>query len=166
MDSIIINASDFGKRELTHFPEAPYGKNLYFFFRQELEIPAICTGNVENDISAYADLKKTTLRHLIPNKRSYYDYIVQKHYKTLAEWAEANGRTVDDILYGVNHIHFDQNREQAYMPLKELLHMIAPNWVDAPQPDADADRFVLIRTKLDNMQALLNEMYAIIQKMN
>lgn len=129
MDNIIHRAAKGGFEHCLVDIENVSAGRYYFFFRQELDVPGIASGDVAKDIAAYADLKRTTIRHAIPNKRKIFDYVVGKHYPTLRDWATANGRSVDDIIYGVNHVHFGQYHQRAWIDLNDLLTTLQPKWV-------------------------------------
>ena len=129
MDKIIQSAAKkYGEKELIHFTlDKPidnyYYRNQYFFFRQENETGY---GNVDRYSKLYEELKSTTIRHLIPNKGSYYDYVVGKHYNTLREWATENKKSLEDICYGVSKLSNDWTY---YLPLDEMLRTLNPKWV-------------------------------------
>jgi hypothetical protein len=114
MDSVIHNAIKSGVNP-HHLVNVRGSKDFrtryYFFFEQEKASPTLDGG--------------VSMHHAIPNKGMIFDYIVGQDYKTLKEWAEANRRTVDDILYGVN----DGCRAVTVYDVLDALH---PNWRNIP----------------------------------
>jgi hypothetical protein len=116
MNSIILNtASNFGNvvdhddiAKINNTPLWSYEQDnwmhtqndYYFFFDSELNIPST------SDRKIYLQLKETQLRHCIPYKGKFFDYIVKKEYATLEEWAADNRKTTHDICYGRADIHF------------------------------------------------------------
>ena len=132
----IIADSDFAK--LVKLPEDLQSPTPdctyhppYFFFASELSVPAVPYPRNEENIATYAELKKTQIRHCIPNRKNYVDYVSGKTYNTLEEWAVDNGKTLADVLYGINYVHFiDQQWAYGpvvyYMPLDTLVEHIMP----------------------------------------
>lgn len=129
MDSIIrknahgdslVHPSDFAK--LVRTPMRMAYTKLYFFFASELEL------NPTNDPVVYSQMKKDSIRHLIPYKGRYFDYTVHKEYNTLEEWAADNGKTTSDVLYGVNRIYNSSEPIRAYITLIQLLQFLDPNY--------------------------------------
>lgn len=101
---------------------------LYFFFKSELDL-------AENDY----DCK----RHLTLYRKGFYDYIAKKQYNSLSEWAFDNGKTLNDILYGVNRDVFEYSHAtgkhgmacyRAYVPLVSLLKYLDPSYSGEPVP--------------------------------
>lgn len=129
MDDIIHSASYGTETRLIDIDDDSSRIKYYFFFRQELDTAPIASGDVEKDLRDYQELKRTVLRHAIPNKGKMFDYIVGKHYKTLRDWAIANNRSLEDIVYGVNHIHFMQDRTVSWITLDDLLYRLCPDWI-------------------------------------
>jgi hypothetical protein len=133
----IIADSDFAK--LVKLPEdlqAPTPDCTYhppyFFFASELSVPAVPYPRNAENIATYAELKKTQIRHCIPNRKNYVDYVSGKKYNTLEEWAVDNGKTLADVLYGINYVHFiDHQRAYGsvvyHMPLDVLVDHIMPH---------------------------------------
>lgn len=146
------------------------GKSPYFFFKSELDVPRVLGGKVSENVAKYAELKKTSIRHLIPHKKGYFDYIVRKEYPTLEEWATQNGKTVNDICYGRLDVHFLEEfykpehaywyePRMAYITLNQLLKSIDSSW----DPVQTVDIAVLeepidpaIQTTLDRVNALMD----------
>ena len=125
----IIADSDFAKLANVPWPDGS-DYSPYFFFASELSVPAIPHPRNEENLAQYAELKKTQIRHCIPNRKNYVDYVAGKEYDTLEEWAVDNGKTLEDVLYGINHVHFvnppwDQSVVY-YMPLETLVEHIMP----------------------------------------
>lgn len=111
MDKIIHTAAKkYDARQLIDLGQT--SDKLYFFFRQELTEPGL------------------PRRHAIPNKSRIYDYIEDKYHNTLADWAEANGRSTEDILYGADRESFKES-----ITLDALLRYLNPAWRDAPTAD-------------------------------
>jgi len=103
----------------------------YFFFASELSVPAVPYPRNAENIATYAELKKTQIRHCIPNRKNYVDYVSGKEYNTLEEWAADNGKTLADVLYGINYVHFIDHQWAYgpvvyYMPLDVLVDHIMP----------------------------------------
>lgn len=93
MDQIIMNAF------------AKYGRSLgttisspYFFLKRELDL------NIPTTPKEYQDMKDTTIRHLTISGNRYYDYIVDKYYDTLKEWANENDSKLNDVMFGMNRL--------------------------------------------------------------
>jgi len=106
MDSIIHNRASKSSVIMTADEINQYtGANTtnwqkpYFFFRTEMDVAD--SPNWEE----FNKLKTDTIRHMIPYKGKYFDYIVHQEYDTLLDWAVDNGKTLDDIVYGVNFVH-------------------------------------------------------------
>ena len=140
MDSIILSRSrKYGRNivadsdfaNLVNLPlDATINRSPYFFFVSEISVPAVPYPRNEESLAQYAELKKTQIRHCIPNRKNYVDYVAGKEYNTLHEWALDNGKTLDDIVYGINDVHFinfdwDHSRVY-YMPLDTLVDHIMP----------------------------------------
>ena len=139
MDKIIHTAAKkYDARHLIDLGQT--SDKLYFFFRQELTDPGL------------------PLRHAIPNKGRIYDYIEDKYYNTLADWAQANGRSTSDILYGANRMYFKES-----ITLDALLRYLNPVWRDEPQvPTPDMVRREQMELALGYIQqaaAVLSRMY-------
>jgi len=98
-------------------------KKMYFFFVQEINLPL-----VERHTKKYDEQKKLFIRHLIPHKGKFYDYVVGKHYNTLQEWAKDNKRTINDIRYGVNDLGCNVNNVEGYtsVSLQALMKYLHP----------------------------------------
>ena len=136
MDKIIHTAAKkYDPRQLIDLGQT--SDKLYFFFRQELTEPG------------------TPLRHAIPNNGRIYDYIVDKYHNTLADWAEANGRSTSDILYGANRMYFKES-----VTLDALLRYLNPAWRDAPTADmVRREQMELALSYIQQAAALLSRMY-------
>ena len=147
----------------------------YFFFRQELGVRGVMSGDVLKDQRDYAKLKRDVLRHAILYKGKIYDYIVDKHYNTLSEWAEANGKTLNDIVYGVNHIHFGQDNHMEFCSLKDMMEQLAPGWKFPPENTQTAtiretdEHEKVIKSMLDAIkiaETQLNHLKTLVKKFN
>jgi len=85
----------------------------YFFLTRELKI---LTGD------QYADaIKRGHVRHCIPYKGKYYDYIAKKEFNTLIEWVKnvSQDETLYSVVYGTNHRH--RGGKTQYIRLEDLL---------------------------------------------
>jgi hypothetical protein len=108
----IIADSDFANLVNPNKPnEYIQADSPYFFFASELSLAGVPHPRNEENLAAYNELKKTQIRHCIPNRNNYVDYVAGKTYNTLEEWAVDNGKTLADVLYGINDIHFHSNRD-------------------------------------------------------
>ena len=144
MDTIIQKAAKTsGDRQLIDLSNGRRSENYYFFFKQEL------TNN------------QNPRRHMIPNKKKYFDYIEGKHYNTLEKWAQANGRTLDDIVYGEH-----RDTSQVWIGLDRLLSNLDSNWkwpeqVNPPAKTHDdivksiEDRLDIINSCMEQIKQLL-----------
>jgi hypothetical protein len=131
----------------------------YFFFKQELEQPPVV------DHVDYSALKHSSIRHLIPHKGRYYDYVVDREYKSLSEWANANGQSLDNICYGVvkKHRAHSYNPIVFWVTLLDLVNYLDPNYTAPPKiviPDKNellaefddiVQRMNRLRSKIENM---------------
>ena len=96
-------------------------QNKYFFFNSE---------TIDSD--------PTTRRHCIPRRRKFVDYIAKKEYSTLEEWAEDNGKTLDDICYGrLGPIPYDHGRQFPSTTLEKLIKFLNPSKWENRKPDTD-----------------------------
>jgi hypothetical protein len=128
----------------------------YFFFASELSVPAVPYPRNEENIATYAELKKTQIRHCIPNRKNYVDYVAGKEYNTLEEWAVDNGKTLSDILYGINYVHFI-DQQWAYGPV--VYHMPLDTLVEhiMPQKKADPAMVIIDRERMTRLIGLMEE---------
>lgn len=147
--------------------------NPYFFFKSELDIPRIVGRKTADTYAKYVELKKESIRHLIPYKKGYFDYTTQKEYTTLGEWAADNGKTVDDICYGRLDVHFIPEiitKADAYwfrptinyITLNQLLKTIDPNWDTIQTVDIE----VLEEAITPERQATVDRVNAILEQIN
>jgi hypothetical protein len=169
MDGIIHNAIRKGHwdHRLIDLLSTPPGQKLYFFFRQELQVAPVRSGDMQKDWSEFEKLKKTTLRHAVPNKGMIFDYIEGKHYDTLKDWAVANGKSLEDIVYGVNHIHILQNDLIVYCSLHYLLCKLDPSWLRQSDKKPDHDETVkLIKQSLKDAQTLITRAFTLMETLN
>ena len=125
----------------------------YFFFRTELDLP------VEPNWTEYNRLKAEHIRHMIPYKGKYFDYITHREYNTLNDWAVDNGKTVDDIVYGVNFVHrtFDACRQIGFVTLETLIRHLEPTFQLTKNQE-------LIATIQRDLKAVINNLEAIAMK--
>ena len=147
--SNVIDPVDFAKLTETHMRMA--FTKLYFFFNRELTV------NNTNDPVVYNQLKNDFIRHLIPYKGRYFDYIVNKEYKTLREWADDNGEDVGNICYGVNRVFNFTEPVRVYVRLHQLLEFLDPNYKDEKQNLLAQFDYLLrkmndLRAKIENIQ--------------
>jgi len=126
--------------------------DAYFFLDSELEIGL-------NPIN-YRDHKANgRMRHCKIDYSGYYDYIVNKSFKTLADWAADCGSDVSHIRYGINRVYRPHGMHVS-VSLQRLLEYIGPVY-DAvvaqkvlPEQISDSQIVDLLRMKnlsLDNV---------------
>lgn len=168
MDSIIrknargdslIHYSDFEKLTKTVGKWYDFHK-LYFFFDSELKLKEI------RDPVVYAQVKKDSIRHLIPYKGHYFDYITHKEYNTLREWAEDNGKNVSNIVYGVNRIHLKHSWDTsltAHITLGALIKFLDPKYQSEPVVEVGDKEKLLVQ--FDFMMKQMNELRTKIEKL-
>jgi hypothetical protein len=108
-------------------PKLEKKRNFYFFFTQENELKHA------SEIQPQ-DLKKENVRHMSTYKGKYYDYIAGKDYDTLEKWATDNGRSVDDIRYGVSYVS-TYGEYTVSITLPELLEMLNPSFAEKMKED-------------------------------
>ena len=125
----------------------------YFFFRTELDLP------VAPNWTEYNRLKAEHIRHMIPYKGKYFDYVTHREYDTLNDWAVDNGKTVDDIVYGVNFVHrtFDACRQVGFVTLETLIRHLDPTFQLTKNQE-------LIATIQRDLKAVINSLEAIAMK--
>lgn len=113
-----LNATGLWHEQEDHWSLKDSG--YYFFFDSELEILST------SDRKIYSRLKETQLRHCIPYKGKFFDYIVKKEYATLEEWAADNGKDVGNIYYGRADIHFRTSNpaHTEWWRKKEFIHYV------------------------------------------
>jgi hypothetical protein len=117
--------------------------NPYFFLKREL--------TVTNQEEYYRAKRLNNIRHCKPYRGKWLDYVVQREFTTLKEWANDAGFTVDDILYGVNRVHMKDIKPPKYVSLQHLLNYLGyvpPVSVDIPEYNG-LDRFVDILKELN-----------------
>jgi len=153
----IIADSDFAK--LTNAPwQDGTDHSPYFFFASELSVPVVPYPRTQDRVEAYAELKKTQIRHCIPNRKNYVDYVAGKEYNTLEEWAVDNGKTLSDILYGINHVHFINppwdHSCVYYMPLDVLVDHLMPH---KKVVNADPAMIIIDRERMTRLIGLMEE---------
>ena len=97
---------------------------LYFFFKTEMAMPVPTTETEHNE------LMEEYIRHMIPYKGKYFDYITHREYDTLLDWAVDNGKTLDDIVYGVNFVHRVTigHEQRGFVSLDTLIKHLEPNF--------------------------------------
>lgn len=136
-----------------------YHNRLYFFFNSELALK-------KDD--------KTSMRHLTRYNNGFYDYIAKKEYKSLSEWAADNGKTLNDILYGLNRDTncYDCNlsgyvitRIMSYISLVKLLQYLDPSYIGEPVTEVKAIKkgvsvfeFNGLLTQLDAIRSTVESM--------
>lgn len=125
----------------------------YFFFRTEIELPDVVTWE------EYNQLKLDHIRHMIPYKGRYFDYVTHREYDTLDDWAADNGRTVDDIVYGVNFVHRTMNasKQRAFVSLDTLIKHLDPNFHTSKNQE-------LIYTIQRDLKSVIENLEAIAKK--
>ena len=101
-------------------------KRPYFFFKDEV---------TSDDV--------TTFRHLTLYRKGFYDYLGKKEYNTMSEWAADNGKTLNDIVYGINRREKDYMdvvvHVTDYVPLAVLLKFLDSTYVENPTPTVSID---------------------------
>lgn len=128
MDKIIQNAAKkYNPNMIVETDELQHHQKAYFFFRQEAELYPTHTSTGEYARYDY-DAVKHTLRHAIPNKGGYFDYIEKKHYDTLQDWATANGRNLQDIVYGVNHAFDLYHPFASWISIETFMRSLDREW--------------------------------------
>lgn len=85
--------------------------NLYFFLSRELTV----TNKAEYTVAK----SENRIRHCIPYKGRYFDYIVKKEFATLHEWAADCGSNIRHVKFGSNRVHTGSLPD--YISLRELL---------------------------------------------
>ena len=139
MDAIIHNAIKNGTRA-DRLIEIHENTKQYFFFKQEA---------FRRDAKGVVSMS-----HVVPNKGLMYDFIAGKHYKTLREWADANGRTLDDIWYG-----FNNHTGRIYVSLYHLLSFLNGTSMEeyvayTQPPQVDTGRNNIANSIRDAMQVI------------
>ena len=146
IDRIVQSAAKkYNPKRMVDVPETY--NNLYFFFRHETEL-----GSPKH--------------HAIPNKNKIFDYIDGVYYDTLDQWAVANGRTLNDIMYGVA----SQNGTTTWITIESFARSINPNfvWSDAKEESDDnrlkiyADinsNLLVARNYLNHVEYLMKKLY-------
>ena len=125
----------------------------YFFFRTELDLP------VATNWTDYNQLKAEHIRHMIPYKGKYFDYVTHREYDTLNDWAVDNGKTVNDIVYGVNFVHRVNcgYEQRGFVTLETLIRHLEPNFQLTKNQE-------LIATIQRDLKAVINSLEAIAMK--
>lgn len=125
----------------------------YFFFERELSILA------ETDEKHYQDVKTHSIRHLVPYKGRYFDYITHKEYDSLSQWASANGEALDNILYGVvkKHRAHASKPVVVYVRLDKLIQYLDPDYNIKPTIEIP---------EVPSMEALLAEFDDALQQLS
>lgn len=128
----------------------------YFFFRTELDLP------VAPNWTEYNQLKAEHIRHMIPYKGKYFDYVTHREYDTLNDWAVDNGKTLDDIVYGVNFVHrvmfvsgVNRGREQrGFVTLETLLKHLEPTFQFNNNQELIATIQRDLKSVIENLEAI------------
>jgi hypothetical protein len=132
MNAYILNRASKHSGDLIHYddiaklndPSRVWKKlfvehDKYFFFNSET-----------------MDSDPTTRRHCIPRRKKFLDYIAKKEYLTLQEWAEDNGKTLDDICYGrLGAIPYDDDKQFPSTTLEKLIKFLNPSKWENKKPD-------------------------------
>ena len=105
-------------------------------------------------------MKRLFIRHLIPNKGKFYDYVVGKHYNTLQEWAKDNKQSIHDIRYGINDLGCDVNNIEGYrsVSLSGLMKYLHP-MCELPTEEDE-----IVEVKNNKLVAELNASLSTIEK--
>lgn len=150
MDSIIHNRASKSSVVMTANEINQYtGTNAinwekpYFFFRSEMDVPD------SPDWEEYNKLKTDTIRHMIPYKGKYFDYVTHREYDTLNDWAHDNSKTLNDIVYGVNFVHNVGygSKQRAFVSLETLIKHLDPGF----QFNVKNAEFAKIQTELETI---------------
>ena len=122
----------------------------YFFFRTEIELPDVVTW------AEYNQLKLDHIRHMIPYKGRYFDYITHREYDTLGDWAADNGKTTDDIVYGVNFVHrtIDASKQRAFVSLDTLINHLDPDFHMTNNRELIATIQRDLKSVIENLEAI------------
>jgi hypothetical protein len=161
MDSIIHNRASKSSvimtaDEINQYigPNTIKSEKLYFFFKTELDLPVAPTW------TEYNKIKAEHIRHMIPYKGKYFDYVVHQEYDTLNDWAVDNGKTLDDIVYGVNFVYrVNAGHEQiGFVTLETLIKHLEPSF----QFNVKNEEFARIQTELE---AIISRIQAISDKL-
>jgi hypothetical protein len=149
--SSILMTSD----EINHYTgtTAINWEKPYFFFRSELDLPDVPTWQ------EYNQLKADHIRHMIPYKGKYFDYITHQEYDTLNDWAVDNGKTLNDIVYGVNFVHRTSNacKQRGFVTLETLIKHLDPNF-------ELTNNYELIASIQRDLKAVINSLETIAMK--
>ena len=87
------------------------GRNIYFFLKRELD--------VKNRDEFVVAKSENRIRHCIPYKGHYLDYVVKKEFPTIHDWVKDCGDKMENVLIGSNRVQ-DGNAPH-YMTITELL---------------------------------------------
>jgi hypothetical protein len=150
-------ANNTGRRwlgvDFNHMATTRKVYDAYFFLDTELDL------NV-NPINFSDHKANGRIRHCKVDPRGYYDYIANKTFRTLAEWAADCGSDIKHVVYGVNRLH-RPNGMQVCVPLNFLLGYIGPVYdpVQKPAPVEMPDSQIVNLLKMKNLT--LNNLYVI-----
>jgi hypothetical protein len=142
--------------------------DFYFFFKQELDNEPVYGDKTPENRAKYAELKKSSIRHMFPHRKGFFDYTTRNFYDTLSEWAADNGKKVEDICYGRVNIYFvDKNMRWnspfcKYITFNELAKFLDPNWesvqvVDLTTTDEDEPMTPETRETVDRVNGILDQ---------
>jgi hypothetical protein len=119
--------------------------DAYFFIDSELELNL-------NPIN-YKDHKANgRMRHCKVEYGGYYDYIVNKSFRTLTDWAKDCGSDTSHIRYGVNRT-YRPNGVHSSVSLTQLLLYIGPVYdiVQKAAPEQISDSQIVDLLKMKNL---------------
>uniref|UniRef100_A0A6C0ERL5 Uncharacterized protein n=1 Tax=viral metagenome TaxID=1070528 RepID=A0A6C0ERL5_9ZZZZ len=100
MNQFLLNNLSENKlqfKNLFHFDPDSDVSRPYFFLKRELLVTNLRQYKAEKAVGG--------IRHVIEYKGKWFDYILKREFKTLADWAADAGSTFDDVLYGTNRVH-------------------------------------------------------------
>ena len=97
--------------------------NAYFFMERELSY----TTRPE----WYRAKACGLIRHVKPYDGMWLDYVANKKFSSLEEWAIDCGMTLSDVVYGVNRVH--RGEQPKFVRLAYLLHKL--DYVEPPTVD-------------------------------
>jgi len=150
---IILRAHEDGtlRSEQVHVPDVPYYVEKCFFLRRELGRSKL---NLKNS-GEYQHVKPSVNRLNGYTEFLEYSY-TKKYYKTLEDWVQSEGCTMDDVLYGRQ----DFDRENTHITLSELLRQLGYNTEKpavVPMVDAEVDDLTRLFQKLRTNSVPINQ---------
>jgi hypothetical protein len=148
---IIISAHESGtlRSEQVRVPDVPYYVEKCFFLRRELGRSKL---NLKNS-GEYQHVKPSVNRLNGYTEFLEYSY-TKKYYKTLEDWVQSEGCTMNDVLYGRQ----DFDRENTHITLAELLRQLGYNTEKlVPAVDPEVDDLTRLFQKLRTNSVPINQ---------